>query len=144
MLLLIEKSSLIHKNVHEKPGSSRALVQIWSVQLPSSLTAVQRDFIWEEGSTDELVDLQLSSAFSIHTDAILSTPTEVTSRVNSWGPAFLRVIHQGEGLPWQQAITRAAPTQPIPSPLQPLHTVTYRSNSNVHWVCLLMGTQTRE
>lgn len=85
-------------------------------------TAAQRDFIWEQGGMDELADLELHSAFSIRTEAVLSPPDEVTSHVmaNSLTPPH--VIQKDGQLLWQQAITCAAPnTAPpiIPSALQP-------------------------
>ena len=43
-------------------------------ELLSLLTAVQRDFIWAQGRMDELVDSEHPSAFSIHTEAVLSPP----------------------------------------------------------------------
>lgn len=64
---------------------SQAAAQHWCgpclcSELLSLLTAVQRDLIWEQGRMDELADLELPSAFSIHTGCFVS-PKEVTSHV---------------------------------------------------------------
>lgn len=72
------------------------------------------------------------------------SPDEVTSHVtvNSWGPPPPHVIHQGEGLPWQQPITCTALAQPLPSlpyccslPLLAV-TYVYSTNNNMH-TCML-------
>lgn len=109
---------------------SEAAAQHWRgpclrSELLSLLTAVQSDFIWEQGRMDELADLELPSAFSIRTQAVLSPSTdEVTSHVtaSTWGPTLPHVIQSngGEGLARQRAITCAALMQPLPSSLAPL------------------------